>query len=62
MRTSHMAKRSKILDKILRGTSDANIGFADLCHLLVLLGFDERGRTALKRGQASYPLSYANLR
>ena len=39
-----MAKRNKILDKILRGTSDANIAFTDLCHLLILPGFDERIR------------------
>ena len=39
-----MAKPEKILDKILRGTSDTNIPFADLCHLLILLGFDERIR------------------
>jgi len=39
-----MAKRDKVLDKILRGTSDTNIAFADLCHLLILLGFDERIR------------------
>jgi hypothetical protein len=39
-----MAKRNKILDRILRGTSDSNIAFADLCHLLFLLGFDERIR------------------
>ncbi|MDQ3005701.1 MAG: type II toxin-antitoxin system HicA family toxin [Chloroflexota bacterium] len=39
-----MAKRDKVLDKILRGTSDANIAFKDLCHLLILLGFDERIR------------------
>ena len=39
-----MTKRNKIIDKILRGTSDANIGFAELCHLLISLGFDERIR------------------
>jgi hypothetical protein len=39
-----MAKRDKVLDKILRGTSDTNISFADLCHLLILLGFDEKIR------------------
>ena len=39
-----MAGRDKTLDKILRGTSDANIPFADLCDLLHRLGFDERIR------------------
>jgi hypothetical protein len=39
-----MAKRDKIIDKILRGTSDTNIVFADLRHLLLSLGFDERIR------------------
>lgn len=39
-----MARRSKILDKILRGTSDANIDFADLRKLLTSLGFSERIR------------------
>jgi len=32
----------KILEKILRGTSDANIRFADLRGLLLRLGFGER--------------------
>ena len=39
-----MTEQDKVLDKILRGMSDTNIPFADLCHLLVLLGFDERIR------------------
>ena len=39
-----MAKREKILDTLLRGTSDANIGFSDLCGLLKRLGFSERVR------------------
>jgi hypothetical protein len=33
---------SKLLDKILRGTSDANIPFIGLCNLLRSLGFNER--------------------
>lgn len=33
---------TKLLDKILRGTSDANIRFAELCQLLHNLGFKER--------------------
>jgi hypothetical protein len=39
-----MSKLAKILDRVLRGTSDANIGFEDLCMLLRHLGFDERIR------------------
>jgi len=34
--------RSKLLDRILRGTSDANIPFGSFCGLLLELGFDER--------------------
>ena len=34
----------KILEKVLRGTSDANIEFSDLCKLLFSLGFQERVR------------------
>jgi len=37
-----MGKYEKLLIKILRGTSDANISFADLCMLLKKIGFDER--------------------
>ena len=39
-----MAKYDKLLSRILRGTSDANISFEDLCHLLKRLGFIERIR------------------
>lgn len=39
-----MAKRDKFLDVLLRGTSDANIGFSDLCGLLKRIGFSERVR------------------
>lgn len=39
-----MPRRSKVLDQILRGTSDANISFAGLCQVLRDLGFDERIR------------------
>jgi hypothetical protein len=39
-----VAKYDKLLDRILRGTSDANIAFEDLCHLLKRLGFAERIR------------------
>ena len=37
-----MLNAEKILDAILRGTSDANIPFGGLCHLLKRLGFQER--------------------
>ncbi|MFZ2807530.1 MAG: type II toxin-antitoxin system HicA family toxin [Desulfosalsimonadaceae bacterium] len=39
-----MGKYDKLLFQILRGTSDANIGFDDLCQLLFRLGFEERIR------------------
>lgn len=39
-----MAQSDKILEQILRGTSDANIPFDGICHLLRKLGFDERIR------------------
>ena len=35
-------KVAKVYEKILRGFSDSNIRFADLCHLLKTLGFSER--------------------
>ena len=37
-----MGKKEKVLLKVLRGTSDTNIFFGDLCLLLHYLGFDER--------------------
>jgi hypothetical protein len=37
-----MAKYDKLLDRILRGASDANISFSDLCHLLRKFNFSER--------------------
>jgi len=37
-----MSKHDKQLDKILRGTSDANIPFEGLCQLLRRLGFQFR--------------------
>jgi hypothetical protein len=37
-----MGKFDKLLDRILRGTSDSNIRFKDLCGLLRQLGFQER--------------------
>lgn len=39
-----MGKDDKVLDRVLRGTSDANVGFTDLCRLLRSLGFEERVR------------------
>ena len=41
-----MAKHAKLLLQILRGSSDANIAFADLCGLLRQLGFAERTRAS----------------
>jgi len=41
---SDMTRRGKLLDRILRGTADANIPFTELCRLLRRLGFDERIR------------------
>jgi predicted RNA binding protein YcfA (HicA-like mRNA interferase family) len=37
-----LADADKILDSILRGSSDANIPFTGLCNLLLKLGFHER--------------------
>jgi hypothetical protein len=37
-----VAKYDKLLSRILRGASDANIAFEDLRHLLKRLGFAER--------------------
>ena len=39
-----MSRYEKLLFKVLRGTSDANISFNDLCILLKRLGFEERTR------------------
>ena len=39
-----MARYDELLGRILRGTSDANIPFNQLRHLLRRLGFDERIR------------------
>jgi hypothetical protein len=41
-----MPTRDRTLEKILRGTSDANISFNDLCQLLRRLGFQERIRAS----------------
>lgn len=39
-----MGRYDKLLSRVLRGTSDANVSFNDLCQLLSYLGFDERVR------------------
>jgi len=39
-----MSRWRKVLDLVLRGTSDATIPFDDLCGMLSRLGFDERVR------------------
>ena len=39
-----MSKYDKLLVRILRGTSDANIAFDDLRQLMLHLGFEERIR------------------
>lgn len=37
-----MGKYSKLRQKVLAGGADHNIEFAELCQLLIRLGFDER--------------------
>lgn len=37
-----MSQSGRLLDKILKGASDANIAFNGLCHLLNKLGFQGR--------------------
>lgn len=39
-----MSKTKKLFNKILRGASDANIPFTQLCQLLINLGFEQRIR------------------
>lgn len=39
-----MGTYEKLLEKILRGTSDANIPFSGICQLLKKIGFNERTR------------------
>lgn len=39
-----MGKSDRLLEKILRGTSDANIDFDEMCGLLLQLGFTQRIR------------------
>ena len=37
-----MTRHSKLVDRILRGTSDSDVGFEELCGLLSKLGFSIR--------------------
>lgn len=39
-----MRQHSKVLERVLSGTSDKNIPFNSMCQLLVKLGFEERIR------------------
>jgi hypothetical protein len=39
-----MGKYDKLLLQVLRGLSDTNIGFDELCSLLIQLGFEMRVR------------------
>lgn len=39
-----MTRSDKLLERILQGTSDANINFSAMCQLLHRIGFDERIR------------------
>ncbi len=39
-----MTRSDKLLERVLRGTSDASIPFEGLRHLLIQLGFEERIR------------------
>lgn len=39
-----MSRANKVLERLLRGTSDASIRFEDLRRLLIRLGFSERIR------------------
>lgn len=50
-----MTHYDKLLSKILRGTSDTNISFVELCALLVHLGFEERIR------RSHHIFSHANI-
>lgn len=39
-----MGKYDKLIAQIFSGNADANIGFDELCHILVRLGFETRTR------------------
>ncbi len=47
-----MTSFRKAIDRILRGDSDANIDFHELCIVLKEMGFDERIRGATTSLQA----------
>lgn len=49
-----MTRHEKLLQKVLRGASDGNIGFDELCELLRRLGFAERQRG----GSAAAAIAY----
>jgi predicted RNA binding protein YcfA (HicA-like mRNA interferase family) len=37
-----MGKYEKLLSKILKGTTDANLDFSQVCQLLIKMGFSQR--------------------
>jgi predicted RNA binding protein YcfA (HicA-like mRNA interferase family) len=37
-----VSRADKPMDKVMSGRQDENIGFADLCHLLIKLGYSMR--------------------
>ena len=41
-----MGRHEKLLGRILRGTSDANVSFEGLCAVITDLGFQPRGAQA----------------
>jgi predicted RNA binding protein YcfA (HicA-like mRNA interferase family) len=44
MKGHAVGKYAKLLERILRGRSDANVRFSDLVQVLLHLGFEERTR------------------
>ena len=44
-----MSKFDKLIEKVMTGRGDTNISFADLCGLLIKLGFVERGGSGSHR-------------
>ena len=56
-----MGKYEKLLERILRGASDADIAFNDLCNLLVRLGFEKKGRGSHHVFRKSGVLEMPNL-
>jgi len=57
-----MATHDKLLIKILRGASDANIPFSGLCNLLKGFGFDERIRGDHHIGSKAKPYQVKQIR